>query len=85
MKKITIQISFPTEKLEAVRHYAADRDTDLNRELEDALQRLYEKYVSKDVRAFLEAMEQKPTGRPPRPDRPVQQQNPPPEHSHSQP
>jgi hypothetical protein len=80
MKKTIIQISFPTERLEAVRHYTADRGGDLNQDLEEALQKLYERAVPKDVRAFLEVREaaasaEKPP-RPPRHPRPAEQQNP---------
>ncbi|MDL2232072.1 DUF6103 family protein [Ruminococcaceae bacterium OttesenSCG-928-L11] len=58
-------VSFPTEKLEAVRHYAAEKDSDLTAELEDALQKLYERIVPKDVRAYLEVKEQAaPASRP---------------------
>lgn len=65
MKKSTIQVNYPTEKLDAVRHYTAEKGGDLNAELEDALQKLYERMVPKDVRAYLEIKEQgKPVSRP---------------------
>lgn len=67
MKKTVVQFKYPTEKLKAVRHYMGKKDTDMVAELEDALQRLYEKHVPRDVREFLETQDNQ---EPVRPDRP---------------
>lgn len=75
MKKSAIQISFPTEKLEAVQYYSAEKGGNITAEMEDALQKLYERIVPKEVRAYLEVKEQtKPASRP----RPPRSDSPPP-------
>ena len=57
MKKTNLIIPFEDEKLDALRRYAGKKDTDITAELEDAVQKLYEKYVPKDVREFFEMRE----------------------------
>lgn len=73
MKKATLQVVFPQEKLNALQHYAAEKDVKMGAELEDALQKMYEKYVPKEVRAYLEIMEQSAPPSRPRPNRPAPQ------------
>lgn len=58
MKKATIQISFPAEKAEAVRYYTAEKGGSITTELEEALQKIYERIVPREVRAYLEVKEQ---------------------------
>lgn len=45
MKKATIQISFDAEKLKAIQKYMQKKDISLQFELDDVLQKLYEKHV----------------------------------------
>ena len=70
MKKSTIQLSFDSEKLDAIKHYTTEKGVDLQAELNDALQSAYTKYVPKEVRAYLE-IRTKPE--PERPRRAVRQ------------
>ena len=43
MKQINISVSFDEEKLTALKRYMTKKDLDLDAELADALQKLYEK------------------------------------------
>jgi hypothetical protein len=79
MKNTTVQITYPSEKLEAIRQYIGKKDIDMSVELQEALSRLYEKHVPREVREFLEARESAPPekpSRPRRPDRPLAPQAP---------
>jgi len=69
MKNATIQISYPSEKLDAIRQYTGKKDVDMTAEMQDALTKLYEKHVPRDVREFLEAREAAQAEKPPRPAR----------------
>jgi hypothetical protein len=57
MKKATIQISYDAEKLGAIRQYMAKKDTEFQSELEDFMQKLYEKHVPAPVRDYIESRE----------------------------
>ena len=65
MKKTNITIAFEQEKLKALRFYAAKKNADLQSELDDTLQKLYEKYVPVQTREYIESMteDEKPTTR----------------------
>ena len=54
MKKTEIKISYEAEKLAATRQYMTKKDADLLQELEDAIGKLYEKYVPAPVREYIE-------------------------------
>ena len=69
MKNATVQISYPSEKLDAIRQYTGKKDVDMTAEMQDALTKLYEKHVPRDVREFLEAREAAQAEKPPRPAR----------------
>lgn len=60
MKKSNITIPFEDEKLQALRLFAGKKDADIDSELSDAIQKLYEKYVPKDARELVEMMAGKP-------------------------
>jgi hypothetical protein len=45
MKKATVQITYDAEKLGAIRQYMGKKDAELQTEMEDFLQKLYEKHV----------------------------------------
>ena len=49
MRNTTINVSFNTEKLDALKFHMEKRDTDLQGELNDTVQKLYEKYVDDKV------------------------------------
>jgi len=57
MKKTTIQISFDTEKLDALRQYMTGKETEINTEMEDALAKIYRRVVPREVQNFLEMRE----------------------------
>lgn len=54
MKKDTITVSMDAEKLRATRRYMGKKDADLEQELGDQLQKMYEKYVPAAVREFID-------------------------------
>ena len=54
MKKTNLTISFETEKLDALNFYISKKDVDLQGELADTVQKLYEKYVPQPTREYLE-------------------------------
>lgn len=54
MKKDTVTIQMDTEKLRAVKRYMEKKDADLEQELCDSLQKLYEKYVPAAVREYID-------------------------------
>ena len=45
MKNTTLTVTFNTEKLDALTFHMGKRDADLQTELNDTVQKLYEKYV----------------------------------------
>lgn len=65
MKKVTVSIQFEQEKLRAIQFYAGKKDTTLEEELGDVMQKLYEKYVPAQTREYIESMAE--TGERPRP------------------
>ena len=54
MRNTTINVSFNTEKLDALKFHMEKRDTDLQGELNDTVQKLYEKYVPQTTREYLD-------------------------------
>ncbi len=79
MKNTTVQITYPTEKLEAIKQYIGRKEIDMAAELQEALSRLYDKHVPRDVREFLEAREAAQPDKPQRPrrsDRPARREEP---------
>ncbi|WP_166083242.1 DUF6103 family protein [Erysipelothrix anatis] len=54
MKKESITVQMEGEKLRAVKRYMEKKDADLEQELCDQLQRLYEKYVPANVREYID-------------------------------
>jgi hypothetical protein len=54
MKKENITISMEADKLRATKRYMEKKDADLEGELADALQKLYEKYVPAPVREYID-------------------------------
>lgn len=77
MKKATITVQFEQEKLRALEFYISKKDSTLEAELDDFMEKLYEKHVPTQTREYIESMtdrderpprQQRP--RPPRPTRP---------------
>lgn len=54
MKNETVTISMEAEKLRAVKRYMVKKEADLEQELGEQLQRLYEKYVPANVREYID-------------------------------
>lgn len=54
MKKETVTIQMEAEKLRAVKRYMGKKDADLDQELCDSLQKLYERYVPATVREYID-------------------------------
>lgn len=57
MKKDTIVISLEAEKLRAIKKYMEKKEADLQAEMADQLQKLYEKYVPANVREYIDERE----------------------------
>ncbi len=69
MKKATISIQIEQEKLRALRFYAGKKESTLESELEDFIDKLYEKYVPAQTREYIESLgaeEARPRSRPDR-------------------
>ena len=54
MKNTTLTVTFNTEKLDALRFHMEKKDTDLQAELNDTVQKLYEKYVPQATREYID-------------------------------
>lgn len=52
--KNTISITFDEEKLSALRIYLAQKNSDVEKELENAIENLYAKTVPTNVRSYIE-------------------------------
>lgn len=70
MKKATITVSFEQEKLKALQFYAGKKEASLQGELDDFLQKLYEKYVPAQTREYIESMAEDEPPAPSRHSRP---------------
>ncbi len=58
MKKDTISISLEAEKLRAIKKYMEKKEVDLQGEMVDQLQKLYDKYVPANVREYIDEREE---------------------------
>ena len=54
MKEVTLNTTFDEAKLSALKRYMGKKDLDLDREMTDALVKLYEKYVPAPVREYID-------------------------------
>jgi len=70
MRKATIQIQYDAEKLRAIRQYKGKNEAAFNNELEDVIQKLYEKHVPAPVREYIESRDSRVQEKPKRPSRP---------------
>ena len=72
MKTTTLSVSFNTEKLDALTYHMGKKQADLPAELNDTIQKLYEKYVPQATREYLDdkiARDESAKERPRRPTR----------------
>ncbi len=58
MKKTMIKFEYSEEKMMALNSYMEKKETDLDTELEDVIEKLYEKFVPNQVREFIEVKEE---------------------------
>ena len=63
MKQVNLTITFDEEKLSALKRYMGKKELDLDREMTDALVKLYEKYVPAPVREYSPGAARKPPHR----------------------
>ena len=54
MKNTTLTMSFNTERLDALTYHMEKKEADLQEELKDYLQKLYEKHVPQATREYLD-------------------------------
>ncbi len=54
MKNTTVTLTFNTERLDALTYHMGKKEADLNEELRDYLQKMYEKYVPQATREYLD-------------------------------
>lgn len=77
MRMTTLMIRFNTEKLDALKFHMEKRDADLQAELNDTVQKLYEKYVPQATREYIDdkvAREASDKDRTRRSERPVRRE-----------
>lgn len=55
MKKAMLQISFDSEKLGALKQYMIKKEVSIEAEMDDVMQKFYEKYVPAPVREYIES------------------------------
>ena len=72
MKKATLQICFDSEKLGALKQYMTKKEASIETELDDVMQKLYEKYVPMPVREYIESRDSEETEKTKKPSRPTQ-------------
>ena len=70
MKKATVTINFDAEKLGAIKQYMDKKDADLEAELAEVMQKLYEKHVPAPVREYIESRDTEEQEKAKRPTRP---------------
>lgn len=74
MKNTTLTVTFNTEKLDALTFHMEKKNADLQAELNETIQRLYEKYVPQATREYIDdkvSREASGRERPRRPFRPA--------------
>ena len=71
MRNTTLTITFNTEKLDALNFHMGKREADLQTELNDTVQRLYEKYVPQATREYIDDKVVRDAAGRERPRRPV--------------
>ena len=77
MRTTMLTVSFNTEKLDALKFHMEKRDADLQAELNDTVQKLYEKYVPQATREYIDdkvAREVSDKNRTKRSERPVRRE-----------
>lgn len=63
-EKTSIQVSFPKEKLDALKFYMDEKDTTVEKELQAHIKNVYEKYVPAATRRYLDRHDDPEVGEP---------------------
>lgn len=71
MKNTTMTVTFNSEKLDALTFHMVKKGADLQVELNDTIQKLYEKYVPQATREYIDDKISREDGQRERPRRPV--------------
>ncbi len=71
MKNTNLTVPFDTEKLDALTYHMGKKDADLQTELQDTVQKLYEKYVPQATREYIDDRLSRETAEKQKPKRPV--------------
>ena len=69
MRKVTVSVQVDAEKLRAIQFYTGRKQSSMEAELEDCVNKIYEKYVPAQTREYIESIAA--PARPPRTSRPV--------------
>ena len=72
MKQTAVQITFEIEKLNALKFFMKKKEANLTSELDNLMQKLYEKYVPQPAREYIEGCPKPEPARPPRKPKPKQ-------------
>ena len=56
MRKVTVSVQVDAEKLRAIQFYAGRKDSSIEAELEDCVNKIYEQYVPAQTREYIESM-----------------------------
>lgn len=59
-EKVTLQVTFPKEKLEALRFYMNEKELTVEGELQKHIKNIYDKYVPSATRRYLERNDEEP-------------------------
>lgn len=70
MEKTELTVSLETERMDALRYFLEKENTTPQKQMEEALAALYEKYVPAELREYLDSRLKPPTAARPRPRRP---------------
>lgn len=61
MSKININVKLSEEKIKAIKFYSEKKDVDFENEVSKFVCKLYEKYVPKGTREYIESIDKKAT------------------------
>ena len=56
MRKITVSVQVEAEKLRAIQFYVGRKNSTVEAELEDCVNKIYEKYVPAQTREYIESI-----------------------------
>lgn len=56
MRKVTVSVQVDAEKLRAIQFYAGRKQSSMEAELEDCVNKIYEKYVPGPTREYIESI-----------------------------